>query len=979
MLTRISGGTSGIKEYLENGRKEGRQLSRDELDERVILAGDLNTTNQVILGMDTDGEKYLHITLAFREDEIDRATLEGIADDFRKFAFSAYEPDEYSFYAEAHMPKVKSYTDEKTGEFVERKPHIHIVVPKQNLLSGQHLNPFGVVDKNERFIDAFQEHVNNKYGLASPKESRRIEFTGASEMISRYKGDVFKGDKGKELKGQLLSEMLDRGIEDYGQFKKLAAEYGTVSTGKSKEREERYLKVTPSGATKAARLDSYVFSREFVELPTAEKHKRMAAEVQRNYQIAGEARRDPAHVAQQLDEWHRSRARELKYLNSGDKKSYQAYRQASTDTRQQMLAERESRFYTKHRKEQTNDQQDRQRTDRAAGADRFAREFPFKGVSPGRGRDAERAAGHHRGADGTRQLDDSRGARNRQFGPEPFGKGAPPQTLDSVRILSRLGVDGVTKGSEVLLPDHARYQLDQQRAEPADGLRRPADRNVAVKPTGRASDSAISQRSRDLQETKQARSAGRQGDMQDIKQNLDARRLLAELSQSHGVIPEKYEVTKAKDGGDRIKCGTRNLNVSDFLTKELNLSWKDAEKTLRESYGRQTGRQLQREHRQEPNRKLYAEFQAGRGDRQQLRTRQWDDQRTVQKERLAAIKKDFYAKRSRIQGDKSLTGAQRKAALSVARMERITSEAAAKERAGIEREQLKAAQRVPVMDQYRDFLAEKAEAGDEQALAELRRQKPEKTERVTENEAKIEGAEAPAKQECEPIHRTQALTYQVHRNGDVTYQRSGRDVLRDEGRSVQMLQTDDKTIETGLRLAQQKFGRKLALSGPPEFQEKAARVAAEAGLQVEFTDARLNRIMRERTAELAAEKARDQEARKLAQEFAKQQPAAKGKADSKDPAKGPQKAQEPAAVPTESKEPYTASGRYSGPVQAVDQNYVYQAHGRDTIRHERKHFSETPKPGDEVRVTYNRGQAAVKNLAQERAKSQNLDKGQGLG
>ncbi|WP_334666318.1 LPD7 domain-containing protein, partial [Streptomyces cyaneofuscatus] len=278
--------------------------------------------------------------------------------------------------------------------------------------------------------------------------------------------------------------------------------------------------------------------------------------------------------------------------------------------------------------------------------------------------------------------------------------------------------------------------------------------------------------------------------------------------------------------------------------------------------------------------------------RQQLRTRQWDNQRTMQRERMDAIKKAFYTKRSRIQGDKALTGPQRKAALSVARMERITSEAAAKERAGIERDQLKASQRVPVMDQYRDFLAEKAQAGDEQALAELRRQRSEKTERITENEAKIEGTEAPAKQEREPIHRTQALTYQVHRNGDVTYQRAGRDVLRDEGRSVQMLQTDDKTIETGLRLAQQKFGRKLALSGPPEFQEKAARVAAEAGLQVEFTDARLNRIMRERTAELAAEKAREQEARKKGQEFAKQREEGKGKEVVSSAAKGPQKAAE---------------------------------------------------------------------------------------
>ena len=85
-----------------------------------------------------------------------------------------------------------------------------------------------------------------------------------------------------------------------------------------------------------------------------------------------------------------------------------------------------------------------------------------------------------------------------------------------------------------------------------------------------------------------------------------------------------------------------------------------------------------------------------------------------------------------------------------------------------------------------------------------------------------------------------------------------------------MLQQDAQTIETGLRLAQQKFGSKLALSGPQDFQEKAARIAAEAGLNVEFNDNRLNKIMQDRRAELDSEKAREAEARKLAQDFAKE-------------------------------------------------------------------------------------------------------------
>lgn len=981
MLIRISGGTAGIKEYLEKGRKEGRELSRDELDERVILDGDLDTTNEIILSMDGSAEKYLHITIAFKEDEIDRATLDEVVREFKEFAFSAYESDEYNFYAEAHLPKVKSYTHAKTGEFIERKGHIHIVIPEKNLLSNQKLNPFGMVEQNERFVDAFQEHINNKLGLASPKENRRIEFTGASEMISRHKGDIFDGQN-KALKGDILETMLSKNIERYDDFKAMLAQHGqTKPRNDGKDTEYQNVK-TPGGT--AVNLKEYVFSREFVELPTSQKRERLAAELQRKYEVASAARRDPAHITKQLTEWHQTRAKEIKYLNSGDRKAYQAYRQASPDKQQQLLAERESRFYTKHRKDTSNEQENRSRTDRSPGADRAAREFPFKGISSGRGRDAD-AAGHHRGTDGTRQLDYSRTAGNRQFDPKPFGQGTPPQSLNSVRTLSSVSVVSFAKGSEVLLPDHARNQLEHHRTEPADGLRRSADRQPVIGPTGRETDSAISQRSRDLRESKLAGRAGGQADMQEIKQRLDAGRLLAELSRSHGVIPEKYEVTKAKDGSDRIKCGTRNLNVSDFLTKELNMPWKEAEKALRDSYTRQAGREVEQEPRQEPRRQLWAEFQGERkGQAQAQRTVQCDAQRTSERERREAIKKEFYAKRSKAQGDRSASAAQRKAAVSVARMERLLKESALRDRIKVERDQLKV--RKPATEQYRDFLTEKAQAGDERALSELRRMSPASTEKARDTDALVTAAEpARQKQEREPIHRAPAITYQVHRNGDVTYQREGRDMLRDQGKAVHMLQSDHQTIETGLRLAQQKFGSKLALSGPQDFQEKAARIAAEAGLKVEFTDQRLNKIMHDRTAELEAQKTASIEAAKLGKEFATQREQSKegtGKAATPEQRQGPQTGQQGPAqagtVPTEYALPNKDGGRSTGPIMAVDQNHVYQRHGVKHIQHDRKDFNEALKPGDVVQVQYHQGRATVKNPAQEQAKRQDLDKGHGL-
>lgn len=962
MLTRISGGTQGIKEYLENGQKQGRDFSRDELDERVILSGDLEATDAIIQRMDNDGEKYLHVTIAFKEDEIDRETLTAVVREFESFTFAAYDQDEYSFYAEAHMPRVKSYTNEQSGEFIERKPHIHVVIPKTNLLSEQHLNPFGVVEQNERFIDSFQEHINNKFGLASPKENRRLEFTGESEMISRYKGDVFEGQS-KDLKGNILETMLTRKVDKYEDFKALLSEFGeTKARNAGKEAEYQNVKAPESG--KGVNLKEYVFSREFVELPDADKRKRLAADVQHKYETAGPPRKTPEELEANLKEWRQVRAKEVKYINSGNRKAYQEYREADKDGRKALLDAREARFYAKHRQEKNHATDKTTGTDRAA---RYDREYGYK-----------RGAGRSIGAGRNDSVTNERGAaNNRQRNPKPFGQKAPAQSLNSVRNLSSISVVSFAQRGEVFLQNHAPNQLEHSGAEPANGVRRPTDSERRVTPTGRQADNVTSQLARDQQERKQGRSTESQNEFQEIKARLDARRLLAELSQSHGVIPDKYEVTKAKDGSDRIKSGTRNLNVSDFLTKELNMPWKEAAKTMRDSYTRQRGKEPEQEAKREPRRQLWVEFQEDRKAKgMQQRSAQWDEQRMKERTSRDSIKKEFYAKRSKAQGDRSLKPAERKAAVSIARMERLAKEAALRERVAIEREKMKAEQKKPAREQYREFLTDKAQGGDEQALAELRRMRPEPAEKEKETDALVKPAERQTEQDRAPIQRAQAITYQVSRNGDVTYKRAGREVLRDAGRNVQMLQQDAQTIETGLRLAQQKFGSKLALSGPQDFQEKAARIAAEAGLKVEFTDQRLNKIMQDRRTELDAEKVRQGEARKLAQDFAKEQTQEKSKAKVPAQPAESQKEKEQTAPAIKSKEPNTEHSRYSGEVQAIDAQHVYQRHGQDIIRHDRKQFSEAPKPGDQVQVTYRQGKATVKNLGQEREVSN--DKSHGL-
>jgi hypothetical protein len=63
------------------------------------------------------------------------------------------------------------------------------------------------------------------------------------------------------------------------------------------------------------------------------------------------------------------------------------------------------------------------------------------------------------------------------------------------------------------------------------------------------------------------------------------------------------------------------------------------------------------------------------------------------------------------------------------------------------------------------------------------------------------------------------------------------------------------TIEAALRLAQAKFGDQLKLSGSAEFQERAALIAAEAGLTVRFDNQHAEEVRQRRAVEMISVRA----------------------------------------------------------------------------------------------------------------------------
>lgn len=930
MLNRITGGIHGLMTYLIDGLKRGRLFTRDEADERVVLAGSHELVDRLIESLDATKERYLHITLAFLEDHLDLATLREIVREFIEFAFAAYSEDEFAYYAEAHLPRLRSYTNAATGRFVERRPHIHIAIPKINLVSGGTLNPFGMVLQHQDFIDAWQEHINSKYGLASPKDHRRTRFIEDTEILEQMdaapltsrgddlkhriltalieqeiqsvdafhtllksfgavricsagrpneyitikprggrqsitlRDDVFSAafislpvvekrahlirqcaaecagsdhekltaaldhwkssrlqsvGQRKALKSQILAAVLDRQVETVDAFRELLKQFGEMRT-RNAGRPNEYEHVKPPGSAKGINMRDYVFSREFIELPTEEKRTRLCEDATIEYCSAGPRGDTPAALLETLAEWRSLRAREIKHINSGNRRLYLAYKHGTREEKLRILEEREQRF-----------------------AQRYRSTVPAIDLRQCFTPDTE-------------NTDEDGNDRYLQPGPATTASHQAPPTLGHLPRLSGGHLVCDTDRSHLLLPGDALHQLVHPRAQRDHELRRPHSCPEAVQQTinpatGRSTDSLIGQLHRDLREEITAANHEKTPDLSAIKARLDLRQLLVALSKSHGVMLEKYSIAKAKSGEDRIRCGTRNLNASDFLTKELHLPWVQAEQILREQYAHQRTNTCPPKPHQEPQMDLWQCFKTATANRRTAEHKAaWARQRQAEQERRQAIRDAFEERQALLQRPHASSASKRKANLSLSRIRKIEEERQLRTSIAAERNTLSELYRKPPLEQYRDWLVGRA-LSDERALAELRR--------ITVDIRRDESASpviygTPKDSAANPTYHAPGLTHRVDTNGDVTYLRDGVEILRDTSHKVYVLETSDDTIVMALRLAILKFGTTLSVTGDQQFQHRVAELAADQGLNIRFDNDALNMIMEERLAAVHAER-----------------------------------------------------------------------------------------------------------------------------
>ncbi|WP_258086603.1 LPD7 domain-containing protein [Xenorhabdus bovienii] len=516
MLSRIGGGNSGIVYYLETGQKQGRELGRDDLDYRLCLDGNIEQLDHVIESIPDKGqERYLHISLSFHESQVNEETLKAVCEEYKTLLMNAYDKDEYCFYAEAHIPKVKNVVDEKTGLLIERKPHIHIVIPEKNLLTGKHLNPRGRGEFNIKSLDAIQEHINSKFNLASPKDGVRVSDQNHANVLSRMKGDLFSEAK-SELKQTLISDIESKSIKTEKDFLTHLSQYGEVKTynqGKSNQ----YYGVKLPDESKFTRLKIPLFSKQFIETRTIPLIKPT-----------------PKQIEKDLNEWCNKTSHEIKHIHPAGERLRKTYAKSSDLQKADMLLTLRNQYNERHQIE------------------REPRENLHGQLQPGR--NPQRGFTHHI------QRTQSRSAPERL---------SSLQERNMVYELRGFGQRKTGQSNPVLSPnERGVIKNEQDRQYHRSGMRRTSNSRGRGRITNPIQQSLMKLENKPSENDLTL--------MREIRQTINPERFLSYCVSKYNIDPALHKVTFAKDNSPRFCVSKLNLNASDFLTKHLGLSWEDA-------------------------------------------------------------------------------------------------------------------------------------------------------------------------------------------------------------------------------------------------------------------------------------------------------------------------------------------------------------------------------------------------------------------
>lgn len=270
MIVTFNSGKGGRAhvQYLEKGevktrlKENGQIWSREELDERITLGGNLAITGRLIEQVEKKNwsTSFDSLVYSFAEDDITAEKMQEIMEEHFAHLTEMFNEGEINYYAEAHIPKIKymlnteidkfgkktfvplneqeaqKYIDSQDERLVIRKPHIHVTIPKMNMVTQTQLKlwerhskirdrdgktiGYEMHREDRQGVNAIQEVMNLKHGLSSPRDIQHRRDHGIDKhAMFKWSIPNLREAKPGEIKKSLY-ERIAQGAKA-GEFKNL--------------------------------------------------------------------------------------------------------------------------------------------------------------------------------------------------------------------------------------------------------------------------------------------------------------------------------------------------------------------------------------------------------------------------------------------------------------------------------------------------------------------------------------------------------------------------------------------------------------------------------------------------------------------------------------------------------------------------------------------------------------------------------------
>lgn len=162
-------GQKGILEYLVGGKKATSDYTRTEKDKRIPLGGDILAVEKSIKHLQNNKKyknNYYHCSLSFTASEWQEleknGNLDNLIRNYVELNFPNYDiENELIWHAKAHLPVIQREQYKKRGlgqrnfkimnqkyqdgEWIDRHPHVHIVVLLENQIYSNRVHNAGVM------------------------------------------------------------------------------------------------------------------------------------------------------------------------------------------------------------------------------------------------------------------------------------------------------------------------------------------------------------------------------------------------------------------------------------------------------------------------------------------------------------------------------------------------------------------------------------------------------------------------------------------------------------------------------------------------------------------------------------------------------------------------------------------------------------------------------------------------------------------